>query len=708
MTIRNKIFIFVSFIIISISLFIISVMYSSEKSLIETNFQKNNQKNREFLISTLQKNLLLNQEEVINNILDITLNTTNIKYIRIYFENYLFTKEGLIKNSIYPQYSNWNVNDISVDARIGYVNIEPNNYYKLNNSVNFNPKEPLSLKFFLYKDDKTLNAISKLNFFYEKAREGFDLKSIDKNLISSSNIYFFDKRLARLDYMIDDSTLENKLSKLYDDYLLYSVIAFLLILVIIYLIYYYFSKSVTLKNVIMFKKYLKEVLDTNMSSKPMEKSGDANIDESIDLLSKILKKYSAVLSELNINKDILERKVFTDDLTGLPNQKVFELDLKNMFILGSSGYIGLIKLDCLGSFTKDNGSALANHLIEEFSNTVQNKFSEHGFSKSTFYRFFGSEFAIIIKDESEDKVKDYCNDLEEEFNEVKERYEIKDKLAYYSFIPFDKYGTINSILQSMTESYNKVKDSGETFNIVNSSEVLDKFLLLEQNVRDIISNNSFEITFGLDTKSNGFGEKTIMREVIPIIYDENHERFQIGTFISICEKIDMAIDFDKLVIQKVVQYIKSSEINHVIAINLSLFSLRDKEFINWLHALLILDKDITKYLVFSLTSYNVSTNIEVFKNFVSEVHRFGAKVILKRYSSNDFTLDELKSFKLDYLRISKDYTTSVSNDRDKKHFLRSIVNFGQANNTLILGDNIKDASDLEICFAMGIDGNSSY
>ena len=112
--------------------------------------------------------------------------------------------------------------------------------------------------------------------------------------------------------------------------------------------------------------------------------------------------------------------------------------------------------------------------------------------------------------------------------------------------------------------------------------------------------------------------------------------------------------------------------------------------------------------MFSLTSYNVSTNIEVFKNFVSEVHRFGAKVILKRYSSNDFTLDELKSFRLDYLRISKDYTTSVSNDRDKKHFLRSIVNFGQANNTLILGDNIKDASDLEICFAMGIDGNSSY
>ncbi|RXJ80153.1 hypothetical protein, partial [Arcobacter sp. F2176] len=121
MTIRNKIFIFIAFIIISISLFVISLMYSSEKALIESNFEKTNQKNREFLISTLQKNLLINKEEVINNILDMTLNNTNIKYIKIFFENYLFTKEALIKNSIYPHYSNWKISDVSVDARVGYI-----------------------------------------------------------------------------------------------------------------------------------------------------------------------------------------------------------------------------------------------------------------------------------------------------------------------------------------------------------------------------------------------------------------------------------------------------------------------------------------------------------------------------------------------------------------------------------------------------------
>lgn len=704
----GKRFIFICFLSFVIAAIFFSYNYSSLISSIKNEFNKHNKKDIEYIISNLQKNFLINDEENINNILEVAVNTTNISNIKIVFKSYLFTKEGLIKNSAHPTLSDWKIEDVTVDVKNGYVKHEENNYFKLYTNNKLEIKEPILFKLFLYKDGKVLNSISKLTFYYEHVKAGFNSDDLGENQRKVTTLYFFNQHLANVEYFVDDRLIQKKIEELKDDYILYFFITITLIGIIIYLIYFIFIKNVLLDSIIKFRDYLKDVLDNNMVSRVMEKSGDEHLDESIVLMNKVLKKYSAVLNELNINKDILERKVYVDDLTGLSNQKVFELDLKNMFIVGSDGFVGSIKLDYLGNFTKEFGSALANHLIEEFSNVVQNKFYEHQLGEATLYRFFGSEFAMILKNEKEEKVRQFCQDLENELIEMEERYEIKGKLAYYSLIPFDKYGTINSILQSMTEVYNKVKDSGSTYHIVSTSEVLDKFKDLEENVKDIISNNSFELSYGFNTVNDSEDEKVIMKDAIPLLLDTKGENLQIGTFISVAEKMNMGTNFDKAVIQKVVDFVKSNDVDYVIAINLSMLSLKDKDFMNWLHSVLLFEKEISKYLVFSLTSYTVSTNVELFKTFISEVHRYGAKIILKRYSTNDFSLEELKNLDLDYIRVSKDYTNGISNDRDKKHFLRTLVNLGQENNTLILGDGIKDIKDIETSFSIGIDGNSSY
>lgn len=454
---------------------------------------------------------------------------------------------------------------------------------------------------------------------------------------------------------------------------------------------------------------MKDALENNFMHKLDEKKGyNPDVDEAFSLLNKILRKYIGVVNELNINKGILERKVFTDDLTGLPNQKVFELDLKNMFIVGSDGFVGSIKLEALGNFTKEFGAALANHLIEEFTHVVQNKFYECNLQEATLYRFFGSEFAMILKNDDESKVIEFSKSLSEELIELQTRYEVKANLCNFSFVPFDKYGTIESILHASSDAYNIAKTIDESYHIVSPSEVLDKFKFLEQEVREIIENNSFEVTFGFNTNTVDEQQKLIMNEAMPILYDKNKEKFSIGVFISIAEKINLASQFDKHIIEEVVKFINNNEIDYNIAINLSMMSLKDSEFINWLHSLFLYNKNISKHIVFSMTAYNASTNIETFKNFINEIHRFGSKIILKRFSSNDFTVDQLEELHLDYLRISKDYTTNISKDRDKKHFLRTIVNFGQSNDIIIIGDSIKDEKDIEICTTIGLDAISNF
>ncbi|MGD9553517.1 MAG: EAL domain-containing protein [Arcobacteraceae bacterium] len=683
--------------------------YYNEKKELNEKFFSDINKQIEFVVSDLQEKILKSNNETIYNILQVALNTISLESIKIQYKNLIFSKENLIKNSTQSQNTDWEISEVTTDVKNGYVILQSNNMYRFFNTITVNIEEPINFRFLLHKNQRVINTLSSLSFYYVLKKEVLSSTAEYEKTVNSRMLYVLDQPLANFEYIIDEQKLYQEINKLKQAYLWNTLYIGIIGIIFALLIYLFFIKKMLLEPMLAFKSFMKDALENNLMHKLDEKTGhNPDIDEAFRLLNKILRKYIGVVNELNINKGILERKVFTDDLTGLPNQKVFELDLKNMFIVGSDGFIGSIKLEALGNFTKEYGSALANHLIEEFTHVVQNKFYEVNLQEATLYRFFGSEFAMILKNEEENKVLEFAQSLNEELKELQARYEVKGILTYFSFVPFDKYGTIDSILHASSDAYTIAKTKDETYYIVSPSEVLDKFQFLEQNVREIIENSFFEVTFGLETRTTDESNRLLMQEAIPILYDKNKEKFSIGVFVSVAEKINLAVQFDKIIIEEVIKYIKNNEIDYNIAINLSMASLEDSEFINWLHSLFLYNKNISKYLVFSMTSYNASTNIEVFKTFIDEIHRFGSKIILKRFSSNDFTVDQLEEFHLDYLRINKEYTNAIAKDRDKKHFLRTIVNFGQSNDIIIIGDSIKDEKDIEICTAIGLDAISNY
>lgn len=687
--------------------------YFNSQSVIKNEFNERVKHDTEVVFEELGENLLNSSHESIRTMLLYAVKTTEISSIKLSNKEFLFSKEMLLRNSNYAQNSDWEIDDVGTDAKNGTITALENNMYKFLRAKDFNLQEPIVFKFFLYKNEMLINAMSKIYFGYEISEKNFNRDLLQKSETATTfsrekkTIFLQDKPFVEIEYIIDLNTLNEKTAILQKTYITYYIFTMLLLGFVFSAIYTIFIKKMLLDSIKYFKETMADTLNNNFVFDEKKKSLNEDIDEAFRLVGNITKKYIIVLNELNINKNILERKIFTDDLTGLPNQKVFELDLKNMFIVGSDGFIGTIKLESLGEFTKKFGSALANHYIEEFSNVVQNKFYELDLAEASLYRFFGSEFAIILKNEKEEKVLEFCRSFEEELQEMGMRYEVENKSAYFGFIPFDKYGTIESMLHLLSDVYNVAKESGNYYHIVSPSEVLDKFSVVEQNVREIIENNSFEVEYGFETKSIG-SDEIIMLEAIPILYDRNKKKFSIGVFISAAEKIKLAVLFDKKIIETVVDYIKANEFRYRIVVNLSMHSLKDNEFLTWLHSLFLFNKNISKKIIFSMTSYNASLDEEVFKNFTQEIHRFGAKIILKRFSISDFAVEKLGELHLDYLRINKDYTSGIFNDRDKKHFLRTIINLGQSNDIFIIGDSIRDERDIAACASIGLDAISNY
>jgi EAL domain-containing protein (putative c-di-GMP-specific phosphodiesterase class I) len=250
-----------------------------------------------------------------------------------------------------------------------------------------------------------------------------------------------------------------------------------------------------------------------------------------------------------------------------------------------------------------------------------------------------------------------------------------------------------------TEALN---DSVKLFAISSNAQLIEKTKEYEKSVKDIIEREDFTLKFIFDTYEMD-SENIIMQDASPIILDSNtFEMFPIGVFISVAEKLKISSEFDKLLIQKVLDYVSYEKIDHKIVINLSIQSLTNRKFLSWLEGQLLYNKVVKDKLIFSITSYNAKEHLEKFKNLVEIIHKFESKVMLKRFSLEDFDLDELDNLDIDYIRLNRDYCNNIDEDRSKKHAIKKVILYGEMNDIYVLGDSVKSDEDYKTMSRLGL------
>ena len=417
---------------------------------------------------------------------------------------------------------------------------------------------------------------------------------------------------------------------------------------------------------------------------------------------------ASLRNELNLNKESLEIKATTDTLTGLPNKNIFDFDIKTMFVSSISGYIFLIRLDKLSQISKDHDAGYVNSFIESYVNIVRNVLFKYSKTDNKLYRFYGSEFAVIAKNIDEETAINICEEIISELTDrMPDIYETPDDLVHIGGTLFDKYGSLESIIDSLNEAYDKSKHIGiNTYYIVGEEDIKKNYSLLDNNVLEIIENNDFKLNYVLDTYLFDEPEKLVMTEASPQLYDHNNNKLAVGSFISVAGKLKLADEFDKLVIKKVIEDIKQKDIQHEVAVNLSISSIENSEFVLWLENILEEYSDISKKIVFTFTSYTAYLNKNSFTDFIKKIHNHNSKIMIKRYKTDEYPLAQLEFLGLDYIRMNKDYTLNFTNDMVKKHKVKNVLIFGELNNINIIADSVTLDADYDLLERLGTYGTS--
>ena len=670
------------------------------------------------------KNLLKDKSNPeIESIINAIANRGFYKEIRLEDSYFSIKDSDLIKNTKDLPKGKWQISNLKIDEKIGEIeqltsllsmeeelnaleNIADENSEKqtqnseLENSYIFTPKGKLDNK-------NIVISFTATNLNGEKI-EAKSTLTLDKTLVQVTREIKFDSVPKWFIDMIPIE-LEEKSSEISDGWQtsaiiyvsanagdayaklyeqaksasIYAIIAFIVSMVILFVFVQYILKP--LKNLEKLANNIAAGKFGTIQQLPWTTEIKAVAIAFNDMSTKI----EAIINRLNNTLENLSKKLSTDALTGLCLKQNFETDMKNMFINKSTGYVFVIKIADLASFAKAHTTNEVNDFIKKFARILRT--NKYGNLKISAYRFFGSEFALIAKDSTYEDAINFSKQLQKSFEELSIEFN-KKEVVHIGGTPFNPIGTTPEILQSATQAYEKATLIGPNeFFITDANELSRDMESWRDLVFDIINNSKFDVNYIGNCKTlNTNDDKIVMQEAFTNIKDKDDNNIPIGTFVSIAEKYEKIVDFDKKVIEKVVQHIIINSIKHDISINLSLESINNTAFIAWIKNKIIENKAIASQLVFSATAYAVAKNVDKFKFFADEIHKCGAKIIIKRFETKFIPLGNLKDFNLDYIRLARDYTCDINKDYSKQSFIESIGELASLLNIKVFAENVRD------------------
>ncbi|MFT7004788.1 MAG: EAL domain-containing protein (putative c-di-GMP-specific phosphodiesterase class I) [Sulfurimonas sp.] len=639
------------------------------------------------------KNLFLFEKMVENLQQRSSLEDVSIKIKNSFLnKNILFKNNTTIDNS-------WEIIEISIDAMLGYIEPFPDNTYKIILDANSSSVKSIVVKFQVSKD----STIKEFLFTYDIYK---NIKS--KNESSGAIKEEFQNSDFELSYTYVNN-LKKDLIMVKTYYFLLNILLVVLSLIIVgFLFYNYFLRPKFAKNILLLSTYIDNIVNGKIikdDSLPKMTS-----DEFIKLgenIFGIAKKYVNTSNELSITKDIIIKKERTDELTGLPNKKSFEDDLKYMFIANKTGFIIQLKIDKIGIFTKNNGPEIVDTLIEEFAYSVKHFLQTNPKYDGNIYRFFGGEFAMIIYKASSKEVEKMLQEIINITEALSEKYYFFENKIYYGATAFDNYGTIESILHTTQGAYeNAIKDKSKFYFIVDEKNQLELNKKIEKTVKDVIARNDFVLQYIHDTYNFDIEPSLIMQEISPLIIDSTtFENIPTAEFISVAEKTGFINEFDKQLVTKALQQIEFGELEHKICIVLSVSSISNQTFLSWLEELLQTNT-FTKHLIFTAPSYSMASNYRAFASFCTILDKYKLEFMIKQYNPNDLALEKLLEFFPSYIKVEKSFCLDFKRDSAKQHIVKKILFYSEEHDIKVIADSLKTEHDLQTFEMLGFYGTS--
>lgn len=399
---------------------------------------------------------------------------------------------------------------------------------------------------------------------------------------------------------------------------------------------------------------------------------------------------------------VIEKQVFYDNLTGLPNRFSLDKSIQGIIESDESSTVMLIDLDNFKNINDSYGHNNGDRLLKEIGNFFV-AFAENN-QKLSIFRFGSDEFVVLLRDQDQTEIDEICKKIHNKFNS---EWQIANSSCYCTcsmgVAKFPKLDdTVNTVLKRIDLAISYAKKQGKNCTI-NYNETIGRILSrqidLERLMHRDITNGFAHFSAYYQPIFSSSEKKLVGCEALMRWNPPEFGQVSPSEFIPMAERLGYINLLGENMIRiagKQCRKWVDAGLDLKMNINLSVGQLIEPDFLDKIDSLFEETGAPPENICFEVTESLAINDMEKMKELLRHITDKGVKIALDDFGTGYSSLNCIKEMPLNTIKIDKSFIDDIAKNPDTAVFVKMIVNLSHDLHIAVCAEGVEEQVQFDI------------
>ncbi len=431
-------------------------------------------------------------------------------------------------------------------------------------------------------------------------------------------------------------------------------------------------------------------------------------ENELNILSSIVQQLSAVIYGINASK-ALRHQAYHDSLTGLPNRRQFEEQLKQTLQIcgenNTSCAVLYLDLDGFKTVNDTLGHGSGDGLLQMVSKRLQRSVK----NKGSISRIGGDEFGVILPAiQSEQEAFQIAQNIRQS---ILNPFSVGESVANIGtsigLCFFPTHGsTVDVLLCSADEAMYRAKVGGKNKVVCFEEQMADnarKRLRIESELHTALDNNEFELHY--QPQVDPITGKVTGAEALIRWRHPKRGMIPPGDFIPVAEESGLITEIgswvQKEAIMQLAAWKQTSLAGLKVSVNIAASQFLYGDFASRVQSLLEQHNVSSELLEVELTESVVIKDVEQVASQLAKLRELGVTVALDDFGTGYSSLSCLQDLPLDVLKIDRAFVRSLTKENIDNSIAKTIMLMASGLGLKTVTEGVETTEQLSLIMELG-------
>jgi diguanylate cyclase (GGDEF)-like protein len=384
-----------------------------------------------------------------------------------------------------------------------------------------------------------------------------------------------------------------------------------------------------------------------------------------------------IINDRRQREEDLRRQSDFDDLTGLPNRRSLEKQLKKTIEFAArEGLVStfmMLSIDRMDLINDIHGFEAGDKVLKTVGEIIFSKLR----ADDIICRFSGAKFGIILKECPPAEIYDAGNRL---LNAISEKIIETDNgmipvngVIGSCFLPRHGETPRQAIHAAFKATRNARREAARRISVYShSQEAQDAFQAkakLTTTVIKAIQENRIQLAYQPVCKADG---TIAFHEALLRMTDEAGITISAGSFVSVAEELGLIRIVDKHTLSLTLATLAKYP-NAVLSVNVSQDTVLDPDWLSALATGLALIDGAATRLIVEITESMAVTELEETKRFLENIKAIGCRVAIDNFGAGLTSFSNLKQLPVDIIKLDGSFAINLVGNEENQAFVKALL-----------------------------------